>query len=260
MVETAITMPLLVFIILGSLQLGLMHQARLMTKYAAFKAVRVGAMNHGRVPRMKIAAAMVLMPVSSYSSGGKDYFFKSKTTGEYLANAPRMRLNMHAPGVPMVDVVICSPTKSDHTGDQYSGSGIGSAAAAYADPGQSPIGFDMPQTQDGASWQKFEVTRLVIQVTLNYRMPIPFANMMLYHIFRSNMNTNLRRVTRTGSPTAMVPKVHRDGQDGRRDALALAGIYIIPIRATYAMRMQSDLYPNGPDLPAANNCVIPYAN
>ncbi len=37
MVETAIVMPLFVFIMLGTLQLGLMHQAHAMTKYAAYK-------------------------------------------------------------------------------------------------------------------------------------------------------------------------------------------------------------------------------
>ena len=35
-VETAITMPLFVFVILGTLQLGLMHQAHALTKYAAY--------------------------------------------------------------------------------------------------------------------------------------------------------------------------------------------------------------------------------
>jgi TadE-like protein len=267
MIETAITMPLFVFIILGSLQLALAHQARLMTKYAAFKAVRVGAMNHARVNRMRVAAAMVLMPVISYrGAGGKDYFFKSKTSGEYLTNAIPVRLNFYPsfPAIRMVDVTVCSPTRTDRTGESYDGSPGDKGSAAFAS-GQA-VGFDMPATQNAngqspsttTGYQRWETTRLAIQVQLNYRMPIPFANMMIYHIFENDMNRNLRRITRTGQATGYVPQPwtqRGSGQNMRRIA-AMTGEYIIPIRAWYSMRMQSDLFPNA-DLPSTNDCVIP---
>ena len=41
--ETALVLPVFVFLILGLLQMGLMSHARVLTKYAAFKAVRAGA-------------------------------------------------------------------------------------------------------------------------------------------------------------------------------------------------------------------------
>lgn len=265
MVETAITMPLLVFIILGCLQLSLMHQARLLTKYAAYKAVRVGAFNHGRVARMETAAAMVLIPVSSYSQGGKDYFMKSKTTTEYLTSAARMGLRQMLPSPAKgVTVVVCSPTKTDHSGTNYAGTGKGSAgkaAAAYVNTGTQQYIFDAPFSEGGGSgvsgWKEWEIRRLAIQVTLNYRMPIPFANMMLFHIFLNDANQTLRKVTRVGKSSGLIPMKHRDGEDLARKALALTGTYIIPIRATYAMRMQSDLYPQ--DMPSDNECIIPYA-
>lgn len=276
MIETAITMPLFVFIILGSLQLALAHQARLMTKYAAFKAVRVGAMNHARTARMEVAAAMVLMPVISYrGAGGKDYFFKSKTSGEYLSNALFVRLNRYLsfPAIKMVEVRVCSPTRADQrtvrqAGYAPSGSNApgprGTAAFAQGGMGGSRagvVGFDMPGTQNASSYQNYEVTRLAIEVQLNYRMPIPFANMMLFNIFENTMSTNLRRITRTGQATGYIPQPWNQrgsGQNMRRVA-AFAGEYIIPIRANYAMRMQSDLFTNNQDLPTQNDCVIPDA-
>lgn len=279
MIETAITMPLFVFIILGSLQLALAHQARLMTKYAAFKAARVGSLYHGRVSRMEVAAAMVLMPVISHrGAGGKDYFYKSKSSGEYLANALFIRLNRYptVPPIKMVEVTVCSPTRGDQrTARQagYAPDGSNNAGprgtAAYAQPYnsfgtnvQQTVGFDIPDTQAGSNYELFEMTRLAIQVQLNYRMPIPFANMMLFYIFENTMNANLRRITRTGQATGYVPQPwtqRGSGQNARRVIAMVRNEYIIPIRATYAMRMQSDLFLNNNDLPAQNDCVIPDA-
>ena len=260
MVETAITMPLFVFIILGSLQLALAHQARLMAKYAAYKAVRVGAMYHARVPRMEMAALMVLLPVISYrGAGGKDYFIKTKSSTEYLAGAARVNLSLRrypTNGIKMVEVTVCSPTSQNRTGESYDRTAGDKGSAAFASGNM--VGFDLPNTQNRTAYAQWETTRLAIQVQLNYRMPIPFANMMLFYIFENTMNQNLRRITRTGQATGYVPQPWTQkgtGQNMRR-AAALIGEYIIPIRTTYSMRMQSDLYPQQ-DLPTENNCVIP---
>ncbi len=43
LVEAALTLPLTVFLILGTLQLFLLLQARTLTEYAAFLAVRKGS-------------------------------------------------------------------------------------------------------------------------------------------------------------------------------------------------------------------------
>src|SRR5579871_2571044 len=69
-VESAIVLPLFVFLILGILQLGLMHQARLLTKYAAYKAVRVGSLNNARKSKMEDAALATLRPLMSHNSNG----------------------------------------------------------------------------------------------------------------------------------------------------------------------------------------------
>src|SRR4051794_41076235 len=71
-VESAIVLPLFVFLILGILQLGLMHQARLMTKYAAYKAVRAGSLHNANVDEMEKAALAVLLPMVGTRTGGQD--------------------------------------------------------------------------------------------------------------------------------------------------------------------------------------------
>src|SRR5207244_3103185 len=61
-VETALTLPLFLFMILGTLQLFLMLQARLMAEHAVFAATRTGALSSGRCTRMKHAALLTLLP------------------------------------------------------------------------------------------------------------------------------------------------------------------------------------------------------
>ncbi|MHB8873155.1 MAG: TadE family protein, partial [Myxococcaceae bacterium] len=61
-VEAALTLPMVVFLILGTLQLFTMLQARVLAEYAAFWAVRTGSVNHGRCDRMLDSAVLALMP------------------------------------------------------------------------------------------------------------------------------------------------------------------------------------------------------
>jgi hypothetical protein len=61
-VETAIVLPLMIFIVLGILQLSMMQHARIMTEYAAFNAARAGIVWNGNNERMRDAALVSLLP------------------------------------------------------------------------------------------------------------------------------------------------------------------------------------------------------
>jgi hypothetical protein len=276
MVETAITMPLFVFVILGSMQLALAHQARLMNKYAAYKAARAGALFHARKGRMEKAAAVVMIPMISHSSGGIDLFYKSRSASQYALSSVFARLNLYTSGLKIVRINICSPTKQDQHNQaaQWTGNGYG-WPAAFADPNFGPdpgtIGFDWPESTvatggSGALKEElngFERTRLAIESVFNYRMPIPFANMMIFTIFNGTQTQGLGWVTRTNSNIVPMTPFNIGVQHGEQGDIALrmaaasSGQYFIPIRSTYSMRMQSDLYPSGNDLPTKNECLYP---
>lgn len=247
MIETAIVMPLFVFIILGTIQLGLMHQARLLTKYAAFKAVRAGSLYHAKKEVMQRAALAVLLPMVSEDRGGRDFMKKTSNATEYaqhimdgdvMANMVGM-----SSGIPIADVTICGPTKAKQS--------FGNT--------QYGVSFDDPDTGTGGSWETFQRTKLSVQVTFNYRMPIPFANMMLYNIVRGQEKADLLWVTRTGpDATQLKANISRP----MHDSYAQSGQgYVLPIRASYTMRMMSDLYPDesGFEIPQDNECVVPFA-
>jgi hypothetical protein len=61
-IEAALVMPLMVFMILGIVQLTMIEQARLMTEYAAFQAARAGIVWNGNNERMHDAALIALLP------------------------------------------------------------------------------------------------------------------------------------------------------------------------------------------------------
>jgi hypothetical protein len=61
-VETALTLPMIVFLILGTLQLFMLLQAKVMAQYAVFQANRVGSTMNGRCDAMTHAALLSLTP------------------------------------------------------------------------------------------------------------------------------------------------------------------------------------------------------
>ncbi|MBX7100065.1 MAG: pilus assembly protein [Myxococcaceae bacterium] len=62
-VAAALTLPLAVFMMLGTLQLFALLQARILAQYAATRAARAGSVNFGSCKAMEQAAIAVLVPV-----------------------------------------------------------------------------------------------------------------------------------------------------------------------------------------------------
>jgi hypothetical protein len=68
-VETAITMPLALFVVLGTLQLFLMLNGRIIAEYAAFRAARAGSVNVGDCRSMTHAAIAAVLPAVTRTDG-----------------------------------------------------------------------------------------------------------------------------------------------------------------------------------------------
>ncbi|WPB82262.1 TadE/TadG family type IV pilus assembly protein [Archangium violaceum] len=247
-VESAIVLPLFVFLILGILQLGLMHQARLLTKYAAYKAVRAGSLNSASTEKMERAAVAVLLPLISQDRGGGEYIKSIGSASDFAAkwNWPGVKNNkMPDANLKFAKVTICGPTK-DEVG------GGGNKEMDFDDPANSTGGFD--------EWERGQRTKLRIQVTFNYRMPIPFANWVIH---ASARNKEVPEVLRLGKKNSGGLKSLENGgaSGGGSDPYASAasrGLYIFPIRATYTMRMQSNFFLSRNALPTSNQCQFAF--
>ncbi|MCP3137497.1 TadE family protein [Pyxidicoccus xibeiensis] len=238
-IESAVVLPLYVFLILGTLQLSLMHQARLMTKYAAYRAVRAGSLNHARVKPMERAALAALLPLVSRDAGnGVEHIQPVDGAERFLAKWRQwqeVRENVMPGGLPVAEVTVCGPLARDMP------------------TGVDQVDFDDPRWAGASGWHESMRTKLRVQVTFNYRMPIPFANMVIYSIAHHRSVPSmlrLERPRRASDPPASPQAAY--------DALASNGVYVLPIRATYTLRMQSNLFPRQDSLPEKNRCVFPF--
>lgn len=241
-VESAIVLPLFVFLILGILQLGLMHQARLLTKYAAYKAVRVGALNNARKAKMEDAALATLLPLLSHNLGGVESIAPIANANDFQSKWEEYKTQdqnqmPESQSMKFVEVTICGPTT-----DQVAQANF-QDEIDFDDPASAP----MVSSTDSADWARSQVTKLRVQVTLNYRMPIPFANWVLWYIARGQAITTQLRMGKSG-----LSQLASDDYT----TLANQQVYVSPIRANYTMRMQSNLYVS--ELPDKNECTIPW--
>lgn len=230
-VESAIILPLYVFLILGILQLGMMHQARLLAKYAAYKAARAGALHNANVGVMEKAALAVLLPMISERSGGggAEIIKPVNSASKFITKFSKFSKNemLDAKNLKYAEITICGPTTKE------------------AGKSKGEVEFD-DTAITGQEWEKSESTKLRVQLTFNYRLPIPFAD---YVIVAASRNQEVPFVLRLGKKDA--------GQATNSDKywqLAQKGLYVLPIRATYTMRMQSNLYAS--NLPESNECVF----
>jgi hypothetical protein len=256
-VEAALVMPLFVFFILGILQLGLIAQARVMAKYAAYRAARVGAMNNADPDAIQAAAILHLLPVLVNNS---EVIMPTSSSSEVITKFMQHNTinNVLPGGGRLVRTVICSPLREDLDGGGQHSIGNAGIASLGGKGNDNEVDFDDPRNQaspenftsGGDSLRRFKRTRLVVQVQLMYRMPIPFANWV---IVKSYLGTNVPSVlmmpNKGGTPRSGA------GQVGTVYAAEAAGAYVLPINVSYAMRMQSNFFKRRFSLPNQNRCV-----
>jgi hypothetical protein len=231
-VESAIVLPLFVFLILGTLQLGLMHQARLVTKYAAYKAVRAGSLNNAQKSVMEKAALAVMLPLVSRDAGGGEYIKTINNATEFHNKWTWMGVkanSMPDTGLPYVEVTICGPSTKEVNGTE--------------------LDFDDPRQAASKEWKLDHRTKLRIQLTFNYRMPIPFANWVIH---AAAFNREIPWLMRMGEKSSRTPGKFHDTKQAQYTSAADKGIYVLPIRAAYTMRMQSNVFVK--DMPSSNKC------
>jgi hypothetical protein len=235
-VETAIVMPMFVFLFLGMLQLGLAHQARLMARYAAFKAVRAGALQRAKKDVMENAALAAWLPMVSRL--GSPSFFRVGNETDYATSWQLARINQVGPGVKAVEVTICNPLSN------------------RLNPNQD---FDDPRVASGDEnvWEGFTRTRLHAQVQFNYRLVIPFANGVIWY---AALGTNIQNKQELYHVLRLRAKNSDESNGSGGQAIhaltgqAMMGNYYLPIRANYAMRLQSNVAPGA--LPGQNRCKV----
>ena len=248
-VETAIVLPAVVFLLLGLLQLGMIHQARLFAEYAAYKAVRTGALKNADPDAMRLAARAAALPILAYGTGDDQRMDRTDSETAWITKLGTIEgANMiggitgsddpfardKVPGE-FVALTICGPTQDEVQ------------AAKYTVEGDDFISFDSVALSGVMPGPK-----LRIEIVLNYHMVIPFADAVIYRMWKGKSLTETLRLDSRSKLQKTLGDATALTNFDAYDAAAAMRIFILPIRAQYAMRLQSDVKVEA--LPTSNAC------
>jgi hypothetical protein len=218
-VESAITLPLAVFMVLGTLQLFLMLQGRIMAQYAVFKAVRAGSVNHGDCRVMTDAALAALLPTFSRTDSPAklvEGFKKRNFTKQYKYTGAGEDTD-HDKQIFWLDRIAISGVAGEQKDfDQHDSSG--------GDP-----------------------AKLEAQLVFWYPLKIPFVNWVVSRMFLAYFGIQSYDAQ---NPLMMTARAHEGWKDAKSpgpqgdiraelQARAQAKQYEFPIVVSYSMRMMT---------------------
>lgn len=291
-VESAIVIPLMTFLILGMIQLAMLQHARIMTEYAAFNAARAGIVWNADNIIMENAAIISLLPTYEGLFDQADIGNPEQMLKRIAQRALLYQVNNQLPKA--VDLLKNGASKilagiPGKVGEKVMAGKdkILDAAALVADTqlqsliksslGGSDLRFVQvnilnPHTaMFGANGREIDfddfnklisrtATRLSIEVQYLYMMRIPFANWIIHQAWLAgNAGKQLYGAIYGGTEeagstgfrdsTTQYPGFYADPLLETLDSIAQTGTYMVPLRATYTMRMQSNPYKQSLQLP-----------
>jgi Flp pilus assembly protein TadG len=249
-VEAALIIPLMVFMVLGIIQLGMMHQARLMAEYAAYRSARAGIVNHAHCELMRNAAYYALLPTlgpttPSKQPGRVDTLKRAlKVYQEYAVKGVNDPVLFHLPGqLEKVRVEVLNPKQSQLSG-----------LFAHYGGAMSQQELDYDDVTDDTI---VRANLLTVRITYFYEMRIPFANWLIHGWFMGfdslgqlqGLQFENQRLGGGASHQALEKLGASKGKTARqkKDYQAISGLalnqrkYIIPLTTNYSMRMQSNM-------------------
>ncbi|AKQ69286.1 Pilus biogenesis protein, TadE family [Myxococcus hansupus] len=251
-VESALIIPMMVFIVLGTIQLGMVHHARLMTEYGAYRAARAGIVNHGDCNIMRKATLTALLPTLAPLNGVKSRVdtldFTKDVHEEYLGTLFTGPFeNTFVPifpkyasgGLPLFRLEVVNPRLGD----------LDNLFAVYGAHMQArEVDYD-----DVRDDRIVEANLLSIRLTYFYEMRIPFANWQLHSFYMGReyldqlrgLQFENQRVGGQSATTYLEQRGAARSLDHRRvSTLAGQRTYVMPLVATWSMRMQSNYFDN----------------
>jgi hypothetical protein len=224
MVEAALTLPLVVFLVLGTLQLFLMLQARVLAHYAVFRATRAGAVGYGDCERMTHAAVLALLPSFHSFLGGQGGGGPAKLAAAFEAR----RFN------------------------RYSASRDGVHDGTIVWINRHIQGGEPPRRdQDRNFDQPGHLRQLEVRMVYWYPLRIPFANWVMSRMFLAQMNVEAY----TAANPLILAERNANWNSGEfTDSFELSDDvgaellsrvrrqqYAFPIETTFTMRMMTPL-------------------
>lgn len=284
MVESAMVIPLMTFLILAIIQLVMVQHAKVMTEYAAFNAARAGIVWNADKIIMENAAIISLLPTYEGLFKESDLGNPAQMLKRILQRALLYQVNRRLPQaidllknganniinqlpIPgqgqeelsdnINDLLDQAEAAADQALQQAITGALGKGddvmvQVTLLNPTQDTFG-QRGRELDFDDFEQRDATRLSIQVRYLYMMRVPFANWIIHQAWLANRagqelygaiwnpqedagETGFRSVAPLQNQTS------GDEMDDKLAALADEGVYMVPLYATYTMRMQSNPY------------------
>jgi len=181
---------------------------------------------------MERAAVAAALPVLSYGKNGGEVLSVTSTHSKWVTKYVFLMANrmFDAMGMKYAEIKLCGPVQSDVPG-------------TYNDEnGDRVVPFDNPEVAGGTG----KGTHIRLELTLNYRLVIPFADWVIHRMW---LNKDITDVLRVDQSRSGMPKIDRYSLIA--DTM---GVYIVPIRAQYSMKLMSDAKID--KFPQSNDCVV----
>lgn len=233
MVEAAITLPLVVFLLLGTLQLFLMLQARVLAHYAVFRATRAGSVAHGDCERMTHSAILALIPSfhsflgQSVATGVVQHGGGSSAPARLAAAFAARRDNRYSSGL----------------------DGVHDGTIVWID--RHIQGGGVPSPEDRDFDEPGHLRQLEVRMVFWYPMRIPFANWVMSRMFLAQLGIEDYTAT---NPLMAAERNANWNQGEFTDPFTLSAAlrdelqrrvrlqqYVFPIETTFTMRMMTPL-------------------
>lgn len=229
MVEFLIIMPVLLFLVLGTLQFAFIYHAKITFNYATFESARAGSLNNARPFAMNNAMARTLAPLYTHQD----------SVAAFKAARDLVRQQI-TDGYLRIDIINPSPNSFTDFGKSIGGDiVIPNDNLIYRG---AKVGTNSNQTVQDANLLK-------IQAYYCFEMIVPFVNRIIWAMMRYAPGDAI---------PATLPEVEAQHRVGRPDRGSFNeecvvnknttdNYFGIPIRSQAIIRMQSAaLNPGGP--------------
>jgi hypothetical protein len=290
LVEAAIVMPVMVFVVLGALQLALLQHARVMTEYAAYNAARAGIVHNADWNMMRNAATWSVLPiyrrthnvgqllvtwaaVGTVNAVGNLVDITGATLETIVTELLGVNFSGFLPDVSLVEVSVTSPTEEDlREGLRYQASqeerSLADDTIGKLDYPEREVDFDQPELIAAHP----RVGRLAVEVRVLAPLRVPLVNWIFFQLWFAQeelrlavLKSNLEEWSRWQASIAAgehagktLEEVVRDAEGRQvfddpflttqrtkearllRDVATDLHIYLLPLRASYAMQLQSN--------------------
>lgn len=216
LLETVIVLPIVLFVVLGAVQVMLLQHARIATEYAAYCAARAGIVHHANWNVMQNAAMLATLPLYARTDTAANLLVawgKVKATAEAtqavdmtLGTLERLAgdlLGIELPGlaqdISLVEVSVTSPDKAAfERAAQWAAAREQEALAETRDP-RGPLAY--PEAKREIDFDDAEMLqrdpalgRLAVQVRVLYPLRIPVISKLVFELWLATHVLRAREV------------------------------------------------------------------